>query len=299
MNYKKQENDSGSYINGVYTTKNGFSGSGLNCPKGTRLYDTSVNQPVFFMPEDRELGEDYEMITQEVCPGILPYYAVSNYGHIMNIKTGQIMKENYRPNGYGYYCLCAEDAKYGQKKYTTHRIVLETFDPREDAKELQVNHKNGNKKDNYYNKLMEDGTYESNLEWSTRKENIDHAHDTGLWKGNKVLDQDKANHIRELRGQGYSYARIKSDFYQNISVASIQNVCKNLTYHDPDYTPITNYRDNNSNNNLKLSDRDAEIIRKLYENGFNYKDIKEKFFDNVSEGTISNIVRGKTHNKNE
>ena len=105
MNYKNAETDSGSYVNGIYTTKNGHSGSGLNCPKGTRLYDTSVIQPIFFVPEDTEVGEDFEMINQEVCPDILPYYAVSNYGRILNVNSGKIMKPNYRPNGYEYYFL--------------------------------------------------------------------------------------------------------------------------------------------------------------------------------------------------
>lgn len=49
-NFEQQNNvnlGSGSYVNGVYTTKNGFSGTGLNCPKGTRLYNTEVTQPFF------------------------------------------------------------------------------------------------------------------------------------------------------------------------------------------------------------------------------------------------------------
>lgn len=64
MNYKKPENDSGSYVNGVYTSKNGFTGSGLNCPKGTRLYNTNVTCPIFFMSDDRGKNEDFEMVTR-------------------------------------------------------------------------------------------------------------------------------------------------------------------------------------------------------------------------------------------
>lgn len=299
MNYKNAETDSGSYVNGIYTTKNGHSGSGLNCPKGTRLYDTSVIQPVFFLPEDTEVGEDFEMINQEVCPDILPYYAISNYGRVLNVNSGKIMKPNYRPNGYEYYCLAAENSKYGQKKYNVHRIVMKTFDPREDADDLQVNHANGDKTQNYYKKVMEDGTIQSNLEWSTPKENIDHAHKTGLNKSRRV-NSATANHMRRLRDEGYSYSRIKSDFYPDISMASIQLICKNLTYTDPNYVPKTindSYTDN-TNNNLKLSDKDAEFIRKLYKEGYKYNDIKEKFYPDVSICTLSDIVRGKTHNRN-
>lgn len=299
MNYKNAETDSGSYINGIYTTKNGHSGSGLNCPKGTRLYNTSVIQPVFFLPEDTEVGEDFEMINQEVCPDILPYYAISNYGRVLNVNSGKIMKPNYRPNGYEYYCLAAENSKYGQKKYNVHRIVMKTFDPREDADQLQVNHANGDKTQNYYKKVMEDGTIQSNLEWSTPKENIKHSRETGLNSGTK-LDIEKAKHIRQLRDQGYSFSRILSDFYPYVSLTAIQSVCNNLTYKDPDYKP-TNYMESysdNINNNLKLSNKDAEIIRKLYKEGFKYSDIKEKFYPDVSICTLSDIVRGKTHNRN-
>lgn len=293
MNYKKAETDSGSYVNGIYTTKNGYSGLGLNCPKGTRLYDTRIEQPIFFMPEDREPGEVYEFLTQEVAPGVMPYYAISNHGHLMNIKTGQVMKENFRPNGYSYFCLAAEGGKTGQKKYSTSRMVMKTFDPREDADQLQVNHKNGDKSQNYFNKLMEDGSCESNLEWNTPKENIIHSHSTGLNNG-MVLDVEKAKHIRELRNQGYTYSKIQQEFYPNVSSTSIQNICTNRTYYDPEYKPLEpkqNY------SYFNLSKRDAKIIRNLHGMGLNYREIKEKFFPEVSITTISNIITGNSHNE--
>ena len=128
MNYKNASTDSGSYVNGVYTSKNGFAGSGLNCPKGSRLYDTNVIRPFFFEPDDLQPGEEFRKITRDVCPDIMPYYAISNYGRLMNVYSGKIMKPNYRPNGYEYYCLAAENSKTNQKKYSTSRIVMKTFD---------------------------------------------------------------------------------------------------------------------------------------------------------------------------
>ena len=49
-----QETDGGKYNeNGEYVTKNGNSNfGGLVCPKGTRLYDTSMKQAIFFLPDD-------------------------------------------------------------------------------------------------------------------------------------------------------------------------------------------------------------------------------------------------------
>ena len=70
MNTKDPKLDSGSYINGVYTSKNGFTGSGLNCPKGTRLYNTETRCPIFFEPEDTAPGEEFKKITSDIAPDI-------------------------------------------------------------------------------------------------------------------------------------------------------------------------------------------------------------------------------------
>lgn len=298
MNTKNPKTDSGSYVNGIYTTKNGHSGSGLNCPKGTRLYNPDVIKPVFFMPEDRGETEDFEMITQEVCPGILPYYAVSNYGRIMNVHSGKIMKENFRPNGYSYFCLAAEGCKNGQKKFNTNRIVMQTFDPRENADKLQVNHINGNKSENYINKTMEDGSIQSNMEWSTPSENIIHAKETGLnIRGSLAFTNDQIKIIRTLRDQGYSYGNIQKMF-PGASYVTIQSICKNVMYHDDNYTPKEfNPYENINYSHLKVSDKDADMIRKLSAQGFKNTEIVEKFFPNISPSTVSDIVRRISHNR--
>lgn len=297
-NFNNNQNNvnlgTGSYVNGTYTTKNGFTGSGLNCPKGTRLYDTSVIRPVFFMPEDRGATEDFVPLTQEVAPGVMDYYAISNYGRILNTYSGKIMKPNYRPNGYEYYCLAAENCKYGQKKYNTNRLVMMTFDPRENADKLEVNHINGNKSENYINKTMEDGSVQSNLEWNTRAENAKHREETGLAKPLNITTAD-VNKIRSLRNQGYSYSMIFEKF-PHISVASIQAICKNNLYKDPNYVPVNiNPYADNTHNKLKLNNSDANRIRILYAEGYTQKEIVEKFYPGISVSTVSDVIRNITH----
>ena len=298
MNKKDPNTDSGKYVNGVYSTKNGYTNSGLNCPKGTRLYDTSIKQVVFFDPKDSPDDEEFVRITKDVAPDILPYYAISNHGRVLNTRSGKIMKPNYRPNGYEYLCLAAENCKNGQKKYSTHRMVLKTFDPVDNMDELEVNHIYGDKSKNYINKKMEDGTYDTAIEWCTPKENIEHAERNG-YRGKGKLSLEDANNIRKLHDEGYSYNQIKEKFYNYISSSSIQNVCLNKVYRDESYTPKP-YNDcykNNPANLHRLTDDDANSIRDLYKHGYTYYEIKDKFYPEFSICTISDIIRNKTHNR--
>lgn len=50
-----------------------------------------------------------------------------------------------------------------------------SFNPREDASNMEVNHIDGDKTHNYINKTMPDGTLESNLEWNSHSENASHG----------------------------------------------------------------------------------------------------------------------------
>lgn len=289
MNYKDPNKDSGNYVDGMYTTKNGFSNSGLNCPKGTRLYDTKAIQPIIFVPEDTKEDEEFKMLERNVAPDVMPYYAISNYGRLVNIYNGKVMKENYRPNGYGYYCLASENSKTGQKKYTSHRIVLKTFNDIDGSDALQVNHIDGDKTNNSL----------SNLEWMTSQENA--IHRTSISDMSKYrFNWDEIDDIRKMHDEGYSYVEINKK-YNKVSSTAIQNICCNRVYVDPNYSPKDNYYLDSYKSNPagvhKLTDNEANLIRKLHEEGYTNKKIKEKFFPKFSESTISDIIRGVTHNR--
>lgn len=100
-------------------------------------------------------------------------YAISNYGNLKNIKSGKLIKLQKKSNGYYYYTLCQNGIK---KSLLIHRLVALHFIENPNNKPY-VNHKDGNKLNNYY----------ANLEWVTAKENDTHARNTGLKDQNKPI----------------------------------------------------------------------------------------------------------------
>ena len=114
-------------------------------------------------------------------------YQVSNYGRvkslprtITNLGTkgglyhikGRILKPQVNRNRHNY---CEVNLYKGakSKRHKIHRLVAETFIDNPDCK-LEVNHKDGDKANNYV----------ENLEWVTDQENKTHAWSNGLMTAN-------------------------------------------------------------------------------------------------------------------
>lgn len=87
-----------------------------------------------------------------------PGYEVSSLGNVRNAQTGKVLKQF--PNRAGYMRLQLGD----RKNYGVHILVAQAFIPNPENKP-EVNHKRGKKQDNRA----------SQLEWSTKKENIIHS----------------------------------------------------------------------------------------------------------------------------
>ena len=91
-------------------------------------------------------------------------------------------------------------------------------------------------------------------------------------------------------------------YYPNISHRTIQSICNNKTYYDPDYTPLDPkyyYKEPvKKDGYFKISDDDAKYIRSLNkEKGIKAKDIWRYYYPNVSYSTILDIVSGIAHNR--
>lgn len=104
-------------------------------------------------------------------------YEFYNNGMIYSKVAGRVLTGSNNPDGYISIC-------FKEHTYKFHRLMCIAFHPIEgknkydDYKELQVNHKDGNKQNNQ----------PDNLEWVNQSENITHAvyNIEGNKKGRKI-----------------------------------------------------------------------------------------------------------------
>lgn len=122
-----------------------------------------------------------------VLQGFYDCYAVSNMGNVKNLRTGKVLNPSIRPDGYKSVLLSRDGKKMSIR---VHQLVAQYFLEKEDDK-TDINHENGIKHDNRA----------ENLEWCTKKENMQHAHDNGLMTfkyANKdilVYDYETSEHL--------------------------------------------------------------------------------------------------------
>ncbi|MFU8688450.1 HNH endonuclease [Rossellomorea sp. FS2] len=116
-------------------------------------------------------------------------YSVSDLGRVRNNKTGRILKPRYDAKGYSRANLQGKD-------YRTHRLVAKHFlpPPSEESK-FQVNHINGNPRDNRVD----------NLEWCDNSENALHAYRLGM-----------RNHLLSISDREVTYIRSNHLNYREV-----------------------------------------------------------------------------------
>ena len=104
-------------------------------------------------------------------------YLVYDDGRIYSLKLKRYLKQSTTQLGYKHVCLIDNDGV--SKIWKVHRVVALMFcNPPKNWKSLQVNHKDGDKANNYY----------ENLEWCDAWYNNYHARVTGL---NNVVESNK------------------------------------------------------------------------------------------------------------
>ena len=156
----------------------------------------------------------YERINLEWRPvkGYEDRYEVSNYGDIHAFPVDYVVNNGAHrhlgdrffwsedqseyggDNTQGRYLGIHLTGPHGRKEYA-HRIAAEAFCPNPYNKP-EVNHKDGNTKNNYCG-CKENNYEDSNLEWVTHKENMEHASANGLINHESVLRKTQCEKNRE------------------------------------------------------------------------------------------------------
>lgn len=127
-------------------------------------------------------------------PNVKPNYYVSIFGRVCSCFNGKyhVMSPTEDSKGYLQVGLATIDGNPISRK--VHRLVMLTFCYIEGCEDLEVNHEDGNKKNNML----------FNLTWVTPKKNTEHAIRTGLKKiygeenPNSVLTDKQCEEVCEL-----------------------------------------------------------------------------------------------------
>lgn len=135
------------------------------------------------LPEFRKGANEKNLIENVIFKQVkgFPNYLVDNFGNVYNRLTNKKLKPFTNNKGYLMVDL------QGKKK-TIHRLVAIAFIENKNNKP-QVNHIDGNKKNNNVN----------NLEWSTSFENQQHAWKKGLNKRTQQqVDAIRRAHVKKV-----------------------------------------------------------------------------------------------------
>lgn len=147
-------------------------------------------------------------------------YAITETGDIYSLNyrhTGSIKKMTPKTSWGGRYYTIGLFRNGVKKYFLIHRLVAETFIPNPENKP-QVNHINGNKKDNRV----------ENLEWATMSENMLHAYRTGLstpprsMLGRFGKDNPHSRIIQQIKN-----GKVIAEFYGLREASKKTGVCAN------------------------------------------------------------------------
>jgi hypothetical protein len=223
-----------------------------------------------------------------------PDLEVNIEGHVYCSRIGGILIPSLL--GKGYRKIHARDPNKNNfvTKIAVHRIVALAFHCNSQNKS-DVNHKDGVKSNNHA----------KNLEWSTRKENIQHALDTGLMgfgadANGASLNAGQVREIRRLAGE-MSYVALARMF--GVHRKTIKAVVLGSSYQnvDPGYAPahdleervrmatISELGRGSESPNAKLKPDQVREIRRL-KGLMIAREVGKRF--NVTDGTVTRIWRG-------
>lgn len=150
-------------------------------------------------------------------------FEISSFGNIRRTNTGKSLLQNYNHNGYSKYPIVfiEPSGRHHKVNRYIHRLVAIAFLSIYDYSGLEVNHIDGDKSNNHY----------KNLEWRSKKDNINHAFNTGLYSERTELTIEQADMIREMyldeqynQSSKRIYDALDHDKYPHITLSIITSI---------------------------------------------------------------------------
>ena len=185
-----------------------------------RLKKDGVKIPFTFVNKEK-VEEEFRYVSSKHVPDIRDEnrYLISNHGNVIDtFKSDEPVDQYTRKGGYKAVNIAMKNRTI---TIPVHRLEMLAFDYNPDYKNLQVNHKDGNPSNNMIN----------NLEWTTPKENSDHAMLFGLHKmhgednPNNKLTENQVEEICELIQSGKYFDTEIAEMY-GVSYANISDIHK-------------------------------------------------------------------------
>lgn len=178
--------------------------------------------------------EEFKIIDME--PIRKNYYAISNYGRVMNIKTHKLIN-TFQGSG-GYYRVSLNNEDKTRTTYQVHILVALHFIPRTHDDIINnrniVNHKN----------LLTFVNYVHNLEWVNISENAAHSHQYRHLKLTSAVSKIKNNPWPDTKGSKNGMSKLTED--------QVHKMCQLLEkgYSYSDICNITGLEDTDNNRHL-------------------------------------------------
>lgn len=232
------------------------------------------NEYIYFQEQWRQISLG--------IPEVKDRYFISDYARVYNSESDKMMCPRINKFGYVEIHLVLKNGK--TKSYKLHRVVMLCFNYIEGCEYLDVNHIDGVKTNNLL----------WNLEWATRKENMQHAIRHGLRDScilenapKAILTNEQVHTICQCLEQRIPYEQIANiiniDYNPNtLSLISDIKEGKSWTPISSQYNiPITN------KNNQIFNNDEIEQICQLIKEGYSYEEILRMFphihYDELNE----------------
>lgn len=242
-------------------------------------------------------NEKWTAITDKVAPGVLPYYAISNYGRIYHTNLQKFMSLSW--DGPGYVIAVLRTIN-GSKTFRVHRLVMLTFRYFDGCEAYLVDHINGDKTQNWIdvpfitNPVTQEYELRDNLRWCTAAENSQFYYDDSPESKFRKLreeseyriDKNTAIKICELLAQGMTVTDVMKA--TNTSYNVVICIKNGYSWREVSEKYIFPERDP-KRKTRSLTDEQAEQICKLLVEGKSSTEISKEL--DISRSIVTSILR--------